>query len=96
MEQGMNAEAQRIAIAEACNDARPYYSNGVRHIDSFNYTESLGAMHFAEQSIRRDHDKWGMYLQYLNRTAPECRVHATAAQKAEAFLRAIGKWEGGK
>ena len=61
-----------------------------------NYLNDLNAMHFAEQFIRRDHDKWGLYLQFLNRTAPECRVHATAAQKAEAFLRAIGKWEEGK
>ena len=89
----MNAEAQRIAIAEACvieQSLLPF----IEHLPD--YLTDLNAMHFAEQSIRRDHDVYGLYLSHLNRTAPECRVHATPAQKAEAFLRAIGKWEGGK
>lgn len=60
------------------------------------YLNDLNAMHEAEQSIRRDHDVYGLYLQYLNRTATECRVHATAEQKAEAFLQAIGKWKDDK
>lgn len=60
------------------------------------YLADLNAMHEAEIFIRKDHDVYGLYLQHLNRTAPECRVHASAEQKAEAFLRAIGKWEEGK
>lgn len=96
----MNAEAQRIAIAEACGwtaDSWCLMPNGWIFADIVpDYLTDLNAMHFAEQSIRRDHDVYGLYLSHLNRTAPECRVHATPAQKAEAFLRAIGKWEGGK
>lgn len=101
----MNAEAQRIAIAEACgwkttSDSPnwAYYRPDGRGWNGElpDYLADLNAMHFAEQSIRRDHDVYGLYLTHLNRTAPECRVHATPAQKAEAFLRAIGKWEGGK
>ena len=57
------------------------------------YLTDLNAMHEAEMFIRKDHGVYGLYLQHLNRTAPECRVHATAGQKAEAFLRTLGKWE---
>ena len=99
----MNAEAQRTAIAEACGWTDIAFDRGwIKAGDGTtqcaipNYLTDLNAMHFAEQSIRRDHDVYGLYLSHLNRTAPECRVHATPAQKAEAFLRAIGKWEGGK
>lgn len=95
----MSPEAQRIAIAEACGRVqRPdgfwfpkganYGSQGIP-----NYLNDLNAMHEAEILIRKNYDIYGAYLQYLNRTAPECRVHANAGQKAEAFLRAIGKWE---
>jgi hypothetical protein len=57
------------------------------------YLNDLNAMHEAEQNIRHDHDSWGKYLVFLSRSAPECRVFSTAAERAEAFLRTVGKWE---
>ena len=102
----MSPQSQRIAIAEACGWTRyngkekfQFYSPRGMYARMENlpdYLADLNAMHEAEMFIRKDHDLYGLYLSHLNRTAPECRVHATPAQKAEAFLRAIGKWEGGK
>ena len=65
-----------------------------------NYTEDLNAMHEAEKVLTEDQRE-----QYLNSLYKVCNPDsmlndawnlncATAAQRAEAFLRAIGKWEG--
>lgn len=63
------------------------------------YTECLNAMHKAE-SVLTD-DQYGLFSDYLYDT--ECKrqvqakrwrwLSATARQRAEAFLRAIGRWE---
>ena len=99
----MSPEAQRIAIAEACGWEHIAFNRGWIKVGDGetqcvipDYLNDLNAMHEAEVFIRKDHDVYGLYLSHLNRTAPECRVHATPAQKAEAFLRAIGKWETAK
>jgi hypothetical protein len=98
----MSPEQQRIAIAEACGYERLTHFEAVWRnrgskiytpMNLPNYPADLNAMHEAEKFIRNDHDVYGLYLSHLNRTAPECRVHATAAQRAEAFLRTVGKWE---
>ena len=95
----MKPDKQRIAIAEACGVVSKdhwgalYKTEQGYARDCPDYVYDLNAMHEAEKFIRKDHDVYGMYLQHLNRTAPECRVHATAAQKAEAFLKAVGKWQ---
>jgi len=67
-----------------------HFKNRVRIPD---YLNDLNAMHEAEENIRHDHDSWGKYLVFLSRSAPECRVFSTAAQRAEAFLRTTGKWK---
>ena len=65
-----------------------------------NYTEDLNAMHDAEKVLTEDQRE-----QYLNSLYKVCNPDsmlndawnlncATAAQRAEAFLRTIGKWEG--
>jgi len=101
----MKPELQRIAIAEACgwtviNDSLCHITpdrNGEPQIAVIarlpDYLTDLNAMHEAEQNIRHDHDSWGKYLVFLSRSAPECRVFSTAAERAEAFLRTVGKWE---
>jgi len=50
-------------------------------------------MHEAEKTLNRDsrYDLIGGYGLYL--VALEHNVSATARQRAEAFLRTIGKWE---
>ena len=63
------------------------------------YTEDLNAMHDAEKILIRPNlyakGGWGMYLSHLSKVTDEQHpIDATAAQRAEAFLRTIGKWEG--
>lgn len=56
------------------------------------YLNDLNAMHEAE-NVLNTRELWEIYKNHLLQwmTEPIC---ATAAQRAEAFLRAIGKWEG--
>ena len=98
----MKPEQQRIAIAEICGYNRtssisgngPAWTKGAEYFTRLpDYLNDLNAMHEAEENIRHDHDSWGKYLVFLSRSAPECRVFSTAAERAEAFLRTVGKWE---
>ena len=99
----MTPEQQRIAIAEACGrvqradgfwfPAGKYYgSAGIP-----NYLNDLNAMHDAEKVLVRL--QWVSYLRRLQTLCDESvswPIHATASQRAEAFLRTIGKWEEAK
>ena len=69
------------------------------HTNAPDYTEDLNAMHDAEKVLIRPNlyaqGGWGMYLRHLSIVTDEQHpIDATAAQRAEAFLRTIGKWEG--
>ena len=98
----MNPEQQRVAIAEACgkwHSGWPHeYMNQadrLRHIP--NYLNDLNAMHEAEKLLVRL--QWVSYLRRLQTLCDESvtwPIHATASQRAEAFLRTIGKWEEAK
>ncbi len=69
------------------------------------YLSDLNAMHEAEKVFYSDPDKSVRYAEFILDVLeiPHAFVgggrcafltnHATAAQRAEAFLRAIGKWE---
>ena len=71
-----------------------------------NYTQDLNAMHEAEKVLTYEQAEEFVEQLYLadqkNNLAenpPPWRFNvasATAAQRAEAFLRTIGKWEGAK
>ena len=101
----MNNEKQRIAIAEACEIVSkdkwgPLYhtENGFVR-DCPDYLNDLNAMHEAEKVLSRGagyHQTGGFGL-YKTALAEVCDeqhpIDATAAQRAEAFLRTIGKWE---
>ena len=67
-----------------------------------NYLNDLNAMHEAEKVLAENNRE-----QYLNILYEVCNQHsmlndawnlncATASERAEAFLRTIGKWEDGK
>ena len=64
-----------------------------------NYTEDLNAMHEAEKVLRVAPDTYqpggrGHYAQLLDEVCgSDGKAFATAAQRAEAFLRTIGKWK---
>jgi len=74
---------------------RPYYYED----ELPNYHGDLNAMHEAEKVLDRGENHlmrggFGLYLINLPRVCDgEPRVCATAAQRAEAFLRTIGQWE---
>jgi hypothetical protein len=63
------------------------------------YLNDLNAMREAEQTLPRD--KQDFYDHYLSVIVMPCGanrdfllIHATAAQKAEAFLKTLNLWEG--
>ena len=105
----MTPEAQRIAIAEACGwtNVAPRIVKNVKHqgdditvgIWSDNgwipdYLNDLNAMHEAEMILTAQQRR--SYVNCIfNLPVSECESNAfaTAAQRAEAFLRVIGKWE---
>lgn len=104
----MTAEQQRITIAEACgwklvmDDPlyEPYWEDpkgnmiGVGIGSRFpDYLNDLNAMHEAERTMG-DPQLWDEYQSYLSDAMRNIGwiYHATAAQRARAFLRTIGKW----
>ena len=63
------------------------------------YLNNLNAMHEAEKVLHGQLNLWWNYMDALEKASVEfnplgrgSHIHATAAQRAEAFLRTIGKW----
>ncbi len=62
-----------------------------------NYCVDLNAMHEAEKIMTKA--QWGDFVEHLTTDfysvsdAWKDACHATARQRAEAFLRALGKWK---
>lgn len=103
----MNGEEQRIAIAEACGWRKsrigsswknPQGQQGFTSIPD--YTNDLNAIHEAEKQFLpkcpgdRRFDEYDEYLRIImQRTEPVySTTHATATQRAEAFLKTLGLW----
>jgi len=88
----MTNEQINIAIAEACGWAHP----SVQPYAFPDYCNDLNAMHEAEMVIKKDSNLWKCYESFLARiVSGDCGMfHITANQRAEAFLKAFGKWEG--
>lgn len=88
----MTNEQINAAIVEAIN-ADPHWKCAK------DYCNDLNAMHEAEKTLKTEHRKryihhlegWDRNLGYEWDIAT-----ATARQRAEAFLRTIGKWEEGE
>jgi hypothetical protein len=100
----MTDEQINQAIAEACGwkeitnctcggKKRGCPPGGHASSHTPNYCADLNAMHEAEKVLTVE--EWSDYVDYLP-TRWEEAIHATARQRAEAFLRTLGKWEGGK
>ena len=100
----MTDEQINIAIAEACGwkyeknethapDGAFWWSKNPEFPD---YCNDLNAMHEAEKIFDN-----ALYCRYIDELCTQaikgknCMYLATAAQRAEAFLKTIGKWEGG-
>ena len=103
----MNPEQQRVAIAEACGwtdikrgpyDGLPFGRYKTHQLEGVpDYLNDLNAMHDAEKVLVRL--QWVSYLRRLQALCDESvswPIHATASQRAEAFLRTIKKWEESK
>ncbi len=93
----MTEQHINVAIAEACG----WQTNGIEWwIGDGNdsqeqppdYCNDLNAMHDAEKSLHND--KWMSYVKTIMRMCENHKgmIHATARQRAEAFLRTLGKW----
>jgi len=95
----MTNEEQRIAIAKACAFKIQDFESW-RHIDDLDgivipdYLNDLNAMHDAEKVLDQQ-----QVIQYWRTLAYACdkdgmtdMLFKTAAQRAKAFLRTIGKW----
>lgn len=109
----MTPEAQRIAIAEACELENVHwdldiselvYGTGTR-IRVPNYLSDLNAMHEAENILNEQ--QGATYALFLHKVGPNRArgdylgkdfdvLHATAAQRAEAFLRTLNLWDDSK
>jgi hypothetical protein len=99
----MNKELQRIKIAEACGWeinkrkllAKPP-NDSWQYLDTIpDYLNDLNAMHEAEKVLdtTSDQNTIGSYASYAQCLAWDGGYSATAAQRAEAFLRALNLWE---
>jgi hypothetical protein len=94
----MKPEQQRIAIAEACGwEGETYGPSWCESVTKMpDYLNDLNAMHEAEAILTKTQRQFYqvklMKLQKADYVAGYWfLIHATAAQRAEAFLRAIEK-----
>ena len=97
----MNPEQQRIAIAEACGwfhmDSCWHFPNGAKATadggpDNVpDYLNDLNAMHEAENMLESNQEQ--SYFELLHDIAGNLTFYrATAAQRAEAFLKTLNLW----
>ena len=91
----MTNEQINNAIAEACGWPHPRENCHTLRWVIPNYCNDLNAMHEAEKVLTSEQiDKYVTILCLEIQPEPKLH-HATARQRAEAFLKTIGKWEGG-
>ena len=93
----MSEKEINIAIAEACGWTTKHKGLWVERLQTYaalpNYLADLNAMHEAEKVLTREQIE--IYCEHLN---PKNHgiwwgIHATAAQRAKAFVKTIGKWK---
>jgi hypothetical protein len=89
----MKPEKQRTAIAEACGTMKWSYALPTKTIGCGvpDYLNDLNAMHEAEKVL--DYNQLREMEDSVSFQFAVYPFHATANQRAEAFLRTIGKWE---
>jgi hypothetical protein len=92
----MTDQQINAAIARECGDYICECCKDICKDCDKNYCTDLNAMHEAENVLTRQQtDKYVTTL--CLEVQPEPSLHnATARQRAEAFLRTLGKWEEGK
>lgn len=90
----VDIDAREVAC---CEDVRGTLNGERQRVPD--YCADLNAMHEAEGKLLQT--QTGKYWEELDNACQNPPflfwvAHATAAQRAEAFLRTIGKWEDGK
>jgi hypothetical protein len=80
----IHAALANLTGCPRCSDPECAYNHGL------NYCTDLNAMHEAETTLLA-HDLWTMAYNLPYSGALNFR--ASARQRAEAFLRTLGKWE---
>jgi hypothetical protein len=89
----MNPQEINKRIAIACG--KPHPSDTWRgNLTCPNYHGDLNAMHKAEKGM--ENNQWWDFVAHLTDICgggTPLGISSTAAQRAEAFLRAIGQWE---
>lgn len=83
----MTNEQMNISIEE---NIRPALHGNI-YRPPHDFCNDLNAMHKAEKVMNSE--QWVAYGKELSRLGVFPMVHATARQRAEAFLRTLGKWE---
>jgi hypothetical protein len=102
----MTPEQQRIKIAEACGWKRhplqmnknfwihfPSEKQARDDSDLPDYLNDLNAMHEAERHLGLRYDQWTRELRAICERDRRCVEGATAAQRAEAFLKTLNLWK---
>lgn len=101
----MTDEQINVAIAEACGwvDRGSFIKRRIGNTENyewrwqhkFNYCTDLNAMHEAEEVLlwNKGPGVWECYRNKLRGKYGEDDIHTTARQRAEAFLKTLGKWE---
>jgi len=94
----MTPEQQRIVIAQACGWTDTQIIDGkYGQTDVPDYLNDLNAMHEAEKVLTYEQGgKMTLWIQRMTCAGYGPQLFATASQRAEAFLRTIGKWEEAK
>ena len=89
----MTPQQQRIAIAEACGTMQWSYALPTKCIGASvpDYLNDLNAMHEAEKVL--DYNELREMEDSVSFQFAVYPFHATAAQRAEAFLRTLGLWQ---
>ena len=92
--------AEKLAFAIPCEEHADCPLPQIWCLESKvpNYYECLNAMHQAEKTIAPKNsnnfsENWWNYCKLLRANNADEAIHATARQRAEAFLKALGKWE---
>lgn len=95
----MTDQQINAAIAKACDIVGkdkygPLYKTAEGWVvDCPKFATDLNAMWQAEETLTVE--EWTEYVEHLPSRWEEA-IHATARQRAEAFLRTLGKWEEGE
>jgi len=97
----MTQKEQEIAIAKALSPdltlCQIHHSYSCCNRKLLNYTSDLNAMHRAEKSLADPQiTTFIRFLWEAMADSPEARIgtiHATAAQRAQAFLKTLGLWK---